>query len=193
VWKANENPKHIIAPKKKAKKIIFSSRLTSHLGLNRKYIAAPMNMIHPNKCVLQLHYLLYCKLCVHSVKQRAMNYLLITYQMFPVSVCSRKIDLKQAVNDSSGGRCPLCKKSLSCSHFGKLEKCTTFHEAFHTFLTKTSARLCANAPKSISSDKTPAFKTSVILSNECICFFLFLSHISVMRDKRNNQHKFNRL
>lgn len=32
-----------------------------------------------------------------------------TYQIFPVSVCNLKMDLKHAPKDARGGRCPLCK------------------------------------------------------------------------------------
>lgn len=87
------------------------------------------------------------------------------YQMFPVSVWSLKIDLKHAPKVARGGRCPLCKKSLSWSQLGRCLKWTTFQLASQTFRTKTSAcsaALWARAPKSISSDNTPALRTSFI-------------------------------
>ena len=52
--------------------------------------------------------------------------------MLPVSVCTRKIDLKQALNDSSCGRCPQTRKSLSRSHFGRCLWCTTVQPASQT-------------------------------------------------------------
>ena len=47
--------------------------------------------------------------------------------MFPVSVWILMIDLKHSIV-GRGGRCPKCKKSLSCNHWGKWEKWITFHD-----------------------------------------------------------------
>lgn len=71
----NEHPKHTIAPKKNAPNTIFSWILISTGGLLRKYVATPIKAIQPNKCV----------------------------HIFPVSVCMRNTDLKQARNEGNGG------------------------------------------------------------------------------------------
>lgn len=42
--------------------------------------------------------------------------------MLPVSVWMRKMDLKQALKDGSGGRWPLWRKSLSWSQAGRFLK-----------------------------------------------------------------------
>lgn len=47
--------------------------------------------------------------------------------MLTVSVCTRNIDLKHAPNEFNGGRWPVCKKSLSCSHWGNAWKWQFFH------------------------------------------------------------------
>lgn len=91
VWKANEKPRQMMAPAKKAPNIIFSCICISTDGRDKKYSATPMNATQPSKCV----------------------------QILPVSVCTRNIDLKQALNEGSGGRWPRCRKSLSCNHLGK--------------------------------------------------------------------------
>ena len=101
VWNANEKPKQMMAPIKNALKINFSCNWISKDGRVRKYMATPMNITQPRRCV----------------------------QMLPVSVWILKMDLKQALKDGKGGLCPLCRKSLSCNQDGRCLKWHTFHEA----------------------------------------------------------------
>lgn len=109
VWKTNEHPRQIIAPKKNAPKTIFSCICISIDGRVKKYVATPMNATQPSKWV----------------------------HMLPVSVWIRNTDLKQARNEGNGGRWFECRKLLSCSHLGKWRKWHTFHEASHTWIWKT--------------------------------------------------------
>lgn len=51
VWNTNEQPKQMIAPRKKAPKTSFSCNCTSIEGRVKKYVASPMNATHPRRCV----------------------------------------------------------------------------------------------------------------------------------------------
>ena len=59
--------------------------------------------------------------------------------IFPVSVWMRKMELKQARNELSGGRCPRIRYSLSLSHLGRELWCTTVQPASHTLRANSSA------------------------------------------------------
>lgn len=70
-----EKPRHMMAPAKNAPNTIFSWSSISIEGRIKKKIAIPMKATHPSKWV----------------------------QIFAVSVCRRKILLKQALKLGNGG------------------------------------------------------------------------------------------
>lgn len=73
-------------------------------------------------------------------------------QMFPVSVWIRNIDLKHSQNELSCGRCPLIRKSLSRSHFGRWwwcissQACLAISSALCRALPAISSALCKARP-----------------------------------------------
>jgi len=59
--------------------------------------------------------------------------------MLPVSVWTLKTDLKHFQKEFIGGLCPLTRKSLSLSHFGRWLWWTTSHPAAHIRFASSSA------------------------------------------------------
>jgi len=114
-------------------------------------------------------------------------------QMLPVSVWTRKIDLKHAQNEFNCGRCPLVRNSLSLSHFGKwwwwtsVQACSAISSHFsHAWRTTSSARSHAWRATSphlshvwcaISSARSRAcLATSSALSRACLAISSARSH-----------------
>ena len=99
VWKSHENPKHNIAPAKKAPNTSFSCQsfgngLVLVIGRKNMYNMTHIKATNPIKWV----------------------------QIFPVSEWILKMLLKQDLNEGMGGRWWCDKKSLSRSHSGS-SKC----------------------------------------------------------------------